>query len=169
LAAGGLLGPLAAEEETMDFAGDRSDPSRRIDRSPRNVPWQIWVVVAFLTVEGVLGNLPLIPSYPAAATWFAAKCLFVVGLLKGWRWVLVLFLISGVIHVLAFSVQAPFVAFMNLVLVLLTASALRFYFPNAGSANIDQPQRPPSADQPSGPTATRSVRGSNKGEPEHGR
>ncbi len=123
----------------MDFAGDRFDSSIgecRGNRSHRNVPWQIWVVVAFLAVEGVLGNLPLIPYYPPAAIWLAAKCLFVVGLLKGWRWVLVLFLVSGVIHVLAFSVQAPFVAFINLVLVLLAASASRFYFPKMRSANI---------------------------------
>jgi hypothetical protein len=137
----------------MDFAGDRDNPligKGRSNRSPRNVPWQIWVVIAFLAVEGILGNLPLIPDYPPAAIWFAAKCLFVVGLLKGWRWVFVLFLVVAVIHVLVFSTQAPFVAFLNLVLVLLAASSLRVYFPGTRSANIEQLQRPFSTDQPSG-------------------
>lgn len=143
--------PLAKAEETMNFASGRVDPligEGHSAHSPRHVPWQIWVVIAFLAVEGVLGNLPLIPSYPPAAIWFAAKCLFVVGLLKGWRWVFVLFLVSGVIHVLAFSTQAPFVAFLNFVLVVLAGSTLRFYFPKTRSANIEQPQRPPSAGQP---------------------
>jgi hypothetical protein len=144
---------LAGEEETMDLASDQYDPSigeYGSDRSPRNTPWQIWLVVVFLVVEGVLGNLPLISHYPVAAIWFAAKCLFIVGLLKGWRWVFVLFLLSGVIHVLAFSVQAPFIAFLNLVLVLLTASTFSFYFPKLRSANNDQPQSPPSVDHPGG-------------------
>ena len=94
-----------------------------------DVPWQIWVVVAVLSAEGLLGNLPAIPSNPAAATWFAAKCLFVVGLLNGWRLVFCLNIFIGVLHVLAFSSVAPFIAFLNLVLVLLVASSHRFYFP----------------------------------------
>ena len=116
----------------MNSAETGFGPSIETSRSGsslRNVPWQIWVVILLLAAEGILGNLPLIPSNPLAATWFAWKCLFIVGLIKRWRWVFVLFLIFGAVHVLVFSVQAPFVAFLNLVLVLLTASALRFYFP----------------------------------------
>lgn len=99
-----------------------------------DIPWQIWVVVTVLSVEGLLGNLPAILDKPAAATWFGAKCLFVAGLLNGWRWIFCLNLIIGIVHVLAFSTVAPFVAFLNLVLVLLVASSHRFYFPKAKQA-----------------------------------
>lgn len=129
----------------------RFAPSADVSReagSLQHVPWQIWVVVVFLAAEGVLGNLPAIPQYPVAAYWFAAKCLFVIGLLRRWRWVFVLFLVMAAIHVLAFSVQAPFIAFLNLVTVLLAASALRFYFPGLTSANIEQPRGLPPADPP---------------------
>jgi hypothetical protein len=91
--------------------------------------------VALLAIEGIFGNLPLIPQVPKAAIWFAAKCLFIVGLIRAWRWVFVLFLAVGAIHVVGFSAQAPFVAFLNLVLMLLTASALRFYFPKTSTTN----------------------------------
>ena len=49
--------------------------------SLRNVPWQIWVVVALLVLEAV-SNLLLIPVIPAAAFWLLAKCLFIVGLVR---------------------------------------------------------------------------------------
>jgi hypothetical protein len=94
------------------------------------LPWQIWVVVAILSLEGI-GNLMAIPNEPQAAGWLAAKCLFVVGLLRGWRPVFVLFLVVAGLHVLAFLPLAPFVSLLNLVLMLLVASTLRFYFPPA--------------------------------------
>jgi hypothetical protein len=112
----------------------------RWPRSLRSVPWQIWVVVAILAVEGIFGNLPLIPQVPKAALWFFAKCLFIVGLIKGWRWVFVLFLFEGAIHVVGFSTQAPFIAFLNFVLMLLAASALRFYSPKT-EVNANEPRR----------------------------
>lgn len=93
----------------------------------RDVPWQIWVVVAMLALEG-LGNLASIPSNPVAAYWLACKCLFIVGLIRRWRWVFVVFLIVAAIHVLAFSTQVPFVAFLNLTMMLLVASTLRCFF-----------------------------------------
>ncbi len=96
--------------------------------SLRAIPWQIWVVVVMLGLEGV-GNLLAIPQVPEAGIWLAVKGLFIVGLLNKWRWVFVLFVIVAGYHVLAFSMWAPFVAFLNLMLVLLAASALRFYFP----------------------------------------
>jgi hypothetical protein len=115
---------------------DITPVSQENNRSPQprqitwgDVPWQIWVVVTVLSAEGLLSNLPAIPSNPAAATWFAAKCLFVVGLLNGWRPVFCLNIVIGVLHVLAFSSAAPFIAFLNLVLVLLVASSHRYYFP----------------------------------------
>jgi hypothetical protein len=93
------------------------------------VPWQIWVVVVFLALEGIFNNLPIIFVVPAAMIWFGTKCLFILGLLRGWRWVFVVSIIVTTQHVLAFSMDAPFIAFINLVMVLLTASALRYYFP----------------------------------------
>ena len=101
--------------------------SRPTGSSPR-VPWQVWVTVTLLGLEGV-GNLLSIPQEPAAAIWLAAKCLFIVGLIRGWRWVFVLFLVVAGLHVLGFSIQAPFIAFLNLVLVLLVGSTLRYFFP----------------------------------------
>lgn len=121
----------------MDAEHAQFIPSPREARNASSfgeIPWQIWAVVAFLAVEGILGNLPAIPQNPIAVTWLAAKCLFVVGLLRRWRWVFVLYLVIGVIHVLAFAMQAPFIAFLNLVLVFLTASAIRFYFPKTSTS-----------------------------------
>jgi hypothetical protein len=97
----------------------------------KNVPWQIWIVVLLLSVEGILGNLPAIPSHPIAATWFAWKCLFIVGLIRRWRWVFVLYLVFGAIHVIGFSVINPFVATVNLFLMILVASTFHCYFPRA--------------------------------------
>jgi hypothetical protein len=105
-----------------------SDPPLTATRSSRAVPWQIWVTVILLGLEGV-GNLLAIPQEPAAAEAVAFKCLFIVGLIRGWRWVFALFLVVASLHVLAFSGQAPFVAFLNLVLVLLVGSTLRYFFP----------------------------------------
>ncbi|MBL7649304.1 MAG: hypothetical protein JNK74_24260 [Candidatus Hydrogenedentes bacterium] len=95
----------------------------------RDAPWQIWVVVTVLGLEGLLGNLPAIAHNLVALWWLAAKVLFITGLLNRWRWVFVLNIVVGILHVLAFSTGAPFIAFLNLVLVLLVASAMRFYFP----------------------------------------
>lgn len=96
-----------------------------------DVPWQIWIAVIFLGLEGI-GNLLSIPAQPAAATWLAAKILFITGLILGWRLVFIWFLAEGSLHVLAFSMQAPFIAFLNLVLVLLVVSARRHFFPGRG-------------------------------------
>ena len=104
-------------------------------RSLHRVPWQLWIAVTMLSLEGV-GNLLSIPQEPLAAYWLAAKCLFVVGLIRGWPWVFVLFLVFAGLHVVGFSTQAPSIAFLNLVLVLLVGSALRFFFP------ADQRYRP---------------------------
>ena len=114
----------------------------------RDAPWQIWVVVAVLGLEGLLGNLPAIAHNLVALWWLTAKVLFIAGLLNRWRWVFVLNIVVGILHVLAFSTSAPFIAFINLVLVLLVASSMRFYFPKAGphGSNSDwnkqQPELP---------------------------
>lgn len=100
----------------------------------KDVPWQIWVVVALLALEGV-GNLLYIPQQPLALLWLGWKCLFIFGLLKRWRWIFCLFVIIGVIHVLFFLLQAPIVASINLAMVVLVLSSFRFYFSSEAEYN----------------------------------
>jgi hypothetical protein len=100
----------------------------------QNVPWQIWVVVALLALEGV-GNLLNIPKQPIQLYWLGAKCLFILGLLKRWRWVFGLFVFISVIHVLSFLLQEPGVAAINLAMVVLVLSAYRFYFRSQAEYN----------------------------------
>lgn len=101
----------------------------------QEVPWQIWVVVALLALEGV-GNLLYIPQQPMALIWLGVKCLLILGLLKRWRWVFCLFVIIGGIHVLFFLLQAPLVALINLVMVVLALCSYRFYFPSRAEINV---------------------------------
>jgi hypothetical protein len=93
-----------------------------------SVPWQIWVVVALLSLEGI-GNLLAIPYTPAAVIWLLAKCLFVAGLINRWKWVFALFLIVAGMHVLAIAVLGPVASIMNLVALVLVASTYRTFFP----------------------------------------
>ena len=116
------------DEDTIQTPGGPA-PARPRATSLRDVPWQIWVVVVILAAEGLLSNLPAILKTPIAAFWLLAKCVLILGLLKRWRWVFILCLVLGAIHTLYFSIPAPVVALINLVLVLLVASSLRFYFP----------------------------------------
>ena len=104
-------------------------PTQGRAKGLERVPWQIWIVVVCLVIEGIAGNLPSIPHNPVAATWVAAKSLFVFGLIYRWRWVFVLFLLTTALHAYAFSTVAPIIALMNLTLFVLTASAWPFYFP----------------------------------------
>ncbi len=115
-----------AQERLMRCRSD--EPTEVTPWSLKAVPWQIWVVVAFLALEGV-GNLTSIPTQPQAAVWFLAKCLFVVGLLRAWKWVFVLFLIEAAIHVVGFLIPSPPVAVVNLLLMGLSCWAYRHYFP----------------------------------------
>jgi hypothetical protein len=96
--------------------------------SLQKVPWQLWVVIGMLSLEGI-GNLLAIPNHPEAAGWLAAKCLFITGFVRGWRPTFVLFQIVAGMHVLAFLSFAPMVSLLNLVLMLLVASTLRYFFP----------------------------------------
>jgi hypothetical protein len=110
----------------------------------QEVPWQIWVVVAFLAVEGA-GNLLTIPEQPLALMWLGAKCILILGLLKRWKWVFCLFVVIGGIHVLFFLLQAPLVALLNLVMIAFAFCSFRFYFP-AQAENDDllgTMQKPP--------------------------
>jgi hypothetical protein len=99
-------------------------------RTPARVPPPIWIVVALLALEGI-GNLFSIPDNLAAAYWLAAKCLFIVGLIRGWLVVYVLFLAVAILHV-AYFLPLNFVAsLLNLVMLCLAASARKFYIDSA--------------------------------------
>ncbi|MHC4436412.1 MAG: hypothetical protein ACYS3S_03550 [Planctomycetota bacterium] len=100
----------------------------------KDVPWQIWVVVALLALEGI-GNLLYISKQSMALIWFGAKCLFILGLLKRWRWVFCLFVIIGIIHFMFFLLQAPLFALINLAMVVLVLSSFRFYFRSQAEYN----------------------------------
>lgn len=93
----------------------------------RDVPWQMWVVIAMLSVEG-LGNLLIIPSLPIAAYWLICKIFFVVGFVRRWRVAFVLFCIVAALHVFYFADIAPFCAFLNLVILVLALTQFRLYF-----------------------------------------
>jgi len=106
------------------------------DTSRKNIPWQIWIVVVLLALEGVDDVLSMSDLF-VAAFWIAAKCLFIVGLTRRSKCVFVLFLIIAAFHVLVFSSQAFFTAFVNLALFVLTFSAVRHYFPmKAGGQDV---------------------------------
>lgn len=93
------------------------------------MPWQLWVVSVLLAIEGILGNLPLIPSHPIAAVWFLWKCLFITGFALRWRPVFVIYLLEGAIHTIGFASSAPSVALINLVMMILVASSVSHFFP----------------------------------------
>jgi hypothetical protein len=96
--------------------------------SAERVPWQIWVAVALLGVEGI-SNASVALEAPVAFGWLAAKGVFIIGLLRAWRPVFILFMLVAAYHALYFSAMAPVVAVLNLALLLLVGSALRFFFP----------------------------------------
>ncbi len=102
------------------------------------VPWQIWVVVALLGIEG-LNNLYILPTQPQAMVWLLAKCLFIVGLLRGWKWVFAVFQVIAAIHVIAFLNPVPVIALENLLLMGLTGSAYRFFFPPSSQSSSQTP------------------------------
>jgi hypothetical protein len=108
------------------FGGGESLPARA--PSGAAVPWQVWVVVTMLAMEG-LGNLLSIPHQPIALYWLLAKCLFITGLIKAWRWVFALFLVIGGLHVIYFLASVPIASLLNAVMIGLLLSARRFYFP----------------------------------------
>lgn len=110
----------------MDYAATPSPTNEQ--HAPLPVPWQIWVVVVLLSLEGV-SNLFLIPDQPIAFYWLSGKILFITGLLKAWKWVFVLFLVVALQHVIVFLGINVMGSAMNLLLVGLTISARRYYFP----------------------------------------
>lgn len=123
----------AAPSET-DGPSIPGEPGRSVLRL--RVPWQIWVVVALLALEG-LGNLLSLPKQPQALIWLAAKVLFITGLLLRWRAVFVLFLVVSAVHVVYFARPVPAAAILNFLLLALVLSTYRNYFPG------DQTPSPP--------------------------
>ena len=101
--------------------------------SPRKLPWQVWVVVAMLALEG-LGNLLSIVAHPQALIWLSAKVLFITGLIRRWRPVYVLVVVFAGAHVMYFAGRSPVAALLNLILVVLLAYVYRFYFPRVEDA-----------------------------------
>jgi len=110
------------------MTGDRPLPQTVSHGSLRSVPWQIWVVTAVLAVVGGC-ELLLVPQQPGMIVAVAIKCLVVVGLLKAWRWIFVLCLVYEAFAVPAGLGTTPAIAFLNLTLMILVASSIRYFFP----------------------------------------
>lgn len=96
---------------------------------PQTVPWQIWVTTGVLGYEGIL-NFFMILNNPIALLWLAAKVLFIAGLLRKWKWVYIIFLIFGGLHVIYFAISGMLVvSLINLVIIVLALSVFHYYFP----------------------------------------
>jgi hypothetical protein len=117
-----------ATNSDLGYSATLPPENFEIKKPARQVPWQIWVVVGMLGYEGI-GNLQLALEYPIALYWLAAKVLFITGLLKAWKWVFVLFVITAGYHVVAFLPIDPITSLLNLLLVVLTISSRRYFFP----------------------------------------
>lgn len=115
--------PTAPISSSNEDLSDRPKPLAR-------VPWQIWIVVALLFLEGI-GNLFSIPDNLANLYWLAAKCVLILGLLKGWLVVYILFLAISIIQVAYFLPVLPIASMINFLMLCLAASARKFYIDSA--------------------------------------
>lgn len=93
----------------------------------KSIPWQLWVIIAILAYAGI-GDFLIMFDQPQAMLWFVYKVVTIIGLIKGWKWVFVLFLIFGGIHVVFFALTSPVVSLINLVLVILAWTARKYFF-----------------------------------------
>lgn len=91
------------------------------------MPWQIWVVVAMLAIEGV-GNFFSMFDNLAAAWWLIGKVVIITGLLKGWQWMFWIFLAVAAMHVIGFLGVMPVASLVNLLLMAFVFSARRYFF-----------------------------------------
>lgn len=104
-------------------------------RSGAPVPWQLWVVIAVLVMNGI-GNAMQISARPIAAAWLAANALFVFGLIRRWRLIYVLFVLVSASFMIWIAPSDPFSGLMALVLLLLVASQYRWFFPTRPAPTI---------------------------------
>lgn len=97
--------------------------------SARDVPWQIWAIVVLLALEGI-SNYQVIGKQPIAVVWLAAKVVFIIGLLRKWKWLYVIFLAVTTLHVIFFAISGLLVvSLINLALIILALWAYGYYFP----------------------------------------
>jgi len=127
------MAPVHGQASRSQTEGDRAATTGRGAFDPRKMPWQVWVVIGVLALEG-LGNLLAIPKQPQALIWLAAKVLFITGLLRRWRPVYVLTMVVAGAHVMHFAAPSPVAALLNLILIVLLAYVYRFYFPRVETA-----------------------------------
>ena len=98
------------------------------DKFPfKSIPWQIWVIISILAFAG-FGDFLIMFNQPQAMLWFLYKVLTIIGFIKGWKWVFVLFLIFGSVHVVFFALTNPAISLINLALVILAWTARRHFF-----------------------------------------
>ena len=96
-----------------------------------NIPWQIWIVVIILGFEAI-GNILMIPEYPQAIVWLAAKIVIVTGLFCRWKAVFFIFLFLALLHTIVFAAnQYLGVAFTNFLLFVLTVTIWNWFFKKA--------------------------------------
>lgn len=106
--------------------------------SARDVPWQIWAIVVLLALEGI-SNYQIIGKQPIAVVWLAAKVVFIIGLLRKWKWLYVIFLAVTGLHVVIFAgSNKPIVSLLNLALIILALWAYRYYFPKKEIKTVNQ-------------------------------
>ena len=98
----------------------------------RELPWQLWVVVGLLALEGI-GNFIAMITQPIAAVWLGAKIIIITGFFLRWKAIFVLSLLLSALHVAAFLRAAPIIASLNLVCFILVAMSFRHFFPKAGA------------------------------------
>ncbi len=109
------------------------NPSLKFQLHARAIPWQIWVVVLMLGLEGI-GDLIDIPSNLIAAQWLTTKVVLIIGLVRAWRWAYVVTMVLACLHVLTFATISPVAALLNLAIVILVASTRRRFFPPRGDS-----------------------------------
>jgi len=100
--------------------------------SSREIPWQVWLVALLLAFAAV-HNLTHVPS-PKIFIYVAFKCGFIVGLLKGVRWVYVLLVVGYALTTIVLLILSPIstavMTGLYLLKIGLLLSSHRFYFPS---------------------------------------
>lgn len=115
----------------MPSGGMRPTPSppdsQPEDPRAQKLPWQIWVPIICLGI-GCAADLLSITERPTAPAAFLIDALFIAGLLKRWRPVVLFLLFNCLMIFVLGAAKAPAGAIVSLVLGLVVLSAYRFYF-----------------------------------------